>query len=108
MSRTSIAKALRTKWWSASVPRIVDRVPVVAEAAADVAEVEVVAAAVGIMAVVTVAMAEAAAVVVKHQALSRSRGMKPRLLFFSKVKIVTIVPSEAYVFFTSEWTRDRF
>lgn len=69
MSRTSIAKARRTKWWSASVPRIEDRGQVVAaEAAADVAEVEVVAAVAGIMVVVTADMAataEAAAVVVK-------------------------------------------
>lgn len=79
MSRTSIAKARRTKWWSASVLRIVDRGPVVAAAragAADAVEVEVVvAAAVGIMAVVTAVTAEAGAVVVKNIGTIK----KPRL-----------------------------
>ena len=103
MSRTSIAKARRTKWWSASVPRIVDRGPVVAaEVAAGDAEVEVVAAAVGIMAVVTVDMAvmAEAAVVVKNISMIKKPRLKAAASSCSEVKIVTVVPSEAYVFFT--------
>lgn len=89
MSRTSIAKARRTKWWSASGPRIVDRGPVVvAEAAADVAEVEVVAAvAVATMAVVTVDMAataEAAAGVVKTSSVIKKPWRKATASFFAR------------------------
>ena len=88
MSRTSIAKARRTKWWSASVLRIVDRGPVVAAAragAADAVEVEVVvAAAVGIMAVVTAVTAEAGAVVVKNNRYDQKAAAQRRGFFLAQ------------------------